>query len=76
LKGSDINRLLEELKLALDNEDLASAFHEKLTARSGIKLIDFENFNNNSFHVITELTYQSGDEEFRPDIITRCALFK
>lgn len=39
-----------------------------LGIRSNTKLIDFENFNNNSFHVVTELTYQNGDEEFRPDI--------
>ena len=25
-------------------------------------------FNNNSFHVVTELTYKNGDDEFRPDI--------
>ena len=60
--------MLADVKLSLDNEDLGSAFFEKLTARSNTKLIDFENFNNNSFHVVTELTYQNGDEEFRPDI--------
>lgn len=68
LEQDDIGRVLEEVKLTLDNEDLGKAFYEKLTDRSGIKLIDFENFNNNSFHVVTELTYQNGDEEFRPDI--------
>lgn len=68
LEQDDIGRLLEEVKLTLDNEDLGKAFYEKLTERSGTKLIDFENFNNNSFHVVTELTYQNGDEEFRPDI--------
>lgn len=65
----DISRILDEVKLSLDNEDLGKAFYERLTQRSGVKLIDFENFNNNSFHVVTELTYQNGDEEFRPDII-------
>ena len=30
---------------------------------------DFEDFDNNSFHVVTELTYKNGDEEFRPDIV-------
>lgn len=69
IEGDDIARLLDEVKLTLDNEDLGQAFYEKLTASSGTKLIDFENFNNNSFHVVTELTYQNGDEEFRPDII-------
>lgn len=61
-------RLLEDIKLELDNEDLGRAFFERLTDRSNTKLIDFENFNNNSFHVVTELTCQNGDEEFRPDI--------
>ncbi len=28
-----------------------------------------KDFSRNSFHVATELTYQNGDEEFRPDII-------
>ena len=68
LAADDINRLLADVQLSLDNEDLGKAFFEKLTSRSGIKLIDFTNFNNNSFHVVTELTYQNGDEEFRPDI--------
>lgn len=65
----DISRILDDVKLSLDNEDLGKAYYERLTQRSGVKLIDFENFNNNSFHVVTELTYQNGDEEFRPDII-------
>lgn len=69
LKKDDVKRLFEDIKLLLDNEDLGRAFFEKLTERSGVKLIDFENFNNNSFHVVTELTYKNGDEEFRPDII-------
>lgn len=68
LEQDDVVRLLEEVKLSLDNEDLGKAFYERLTARSGTKLIDFEHFNNNSFHVVTELTYKNGDEEFRPDI--------
>lgn len=29
-----------------------------------MKLIDFDDFENNSFHVCTELTYKNGDEEF------------
>lgn len=68
LKAEDVKRVYDDIKLDLDNEDLGKAFFEKLTARSGIKLIDFTNFDNNSFHVITELTYQKDDEEFRPDI--------
>ncbi|WP_223146727.1 type I restriction endonuclease [Methylomonas albis] len=65
---ADVDRLLADVRLTLDNDDLGQAFFNKLTDRSGIKLIDFEHFNKNSFHVVTELTYQNGDEEFRPDI--------
>jgi type I restriction enzyme R subunit len=69
IEEDEIERLYQEIILSLDNEDLGKAFYEKLTDRSGVKLIDFENFDNNTFHVVTELTYKNGDEEFRPDII-------
>jgi len=69
IEDQDIDRLFEDVKLSLTNEDLGRAFYEMITERSGTKLIDFSNFENNSFHVVTELTYKNGDEEFRPDII-------
>lgn len=69
LSSSDISRFYNEVVLTLENEDLGKAFYEKLVDQSGIRLIDFENFDNNSFHVVTELTYKKDDEEFRPDII-------
>lgn len=69
LEDDDINRLYEDISLLLDNDDLGKAFYERLIEKSGIKLIDFENFNNNTFNVVTELTYKNGDDEFRPDII-------
>lgn len=65
---NDVKRAYENLSLALDNEDLGQAFSTMLMATSGIKLIDFSNFSNNVFHVVTELTYKNGDDEFRPDI--------
>ncbi len=65
----DSGRLLRDLSLLLDNEDLGKAFYERITQKSGYKVIDFENFENNTFNVVTELTYRNGDEEFRPDII-------
>jgi len=68
IEEAETGRLLEDVKLLLDNEDLGRAFFERLSERSNTKLIDFENFNNNTFHVVTELTCQNGDEEFRPDI--------
>ena len=68
LDENDTTRLLEDISLVLDNEDLGEAFFKMLTATSGTKLIDFKNFDNNDFHVVTELTYKNGDDEFRPDI--------
>ena len=65
----DVKRLYDEVSLSLENEDLGKVFYEKLTATSGTRIIDFENFNNNTFNVVTELTYKKDDEEFRPDII-------
>jgi len=72
LDVSDAKRAFEDVALSLDNEDLGKAFYNNLLSTSGLKLIDFsspENFkNNNTFHVVTELTYKNGDDEFRPDI--------
>lgn len=68
LSHSDALRLCDEVSLTLEYEDLGKAFFEKLIARSGTRLIDFENFENNTFNVVTELTYKKDDEEFRPDI--------
>ena len=69
LKASDVDRYYDKVALSLENEDLGKAFYEKLIDKSGIRLIDFENFDNNSFNVLTELPYKKDDEEFRPDII-------
>ena len=68
LDEAGAKRVFEDVSLVLDNEDLGQAFYEKLTATSGVRLIDFKDFNNNSFHVVTELTCKNGDDEFRPDI--------
>lgn len=68
IEEGDINRLLEEIRFLLENEDLGNGFYQRLIEHSGNKIIDFTNFDNNDFHVVTELTYQNGDEKFRPDI--------
>lgn len=69
LEKEDAIRLLDEVSLLLDNEDLGKTFYERLTQNTGYKIIDFENLENNTFNVVTELTYKNGEEEFRPDII-------
>lgn len=68
LEDSDIKKSLEDISLCLDNEDLGEAFYKLLMGSFGIKLVDFNDFGKNSFHVVTELTYKNGDDEFRPDI--------
>lgn len=64
----DVSKLYDVVSLTLENEDLGKVFYEKLIDQSGTKLIDFKNFDNNSFHVVTELPCIKDDEEFRPDI--------
>lgn len=68
VSNDDIKRLLQDIRLELDNDDLGRKFYERLLNTSAIKLIDFENFENNTFHVVTELPCRKDDEEFRPDI--------
>lgn len=68
LEASELERIYKDLTLTLDNEDLGKEFYEKITDQSGAKLIDFHDFKNNTFHVVTELPCINGDEEFRPDI--------
>ncbi len=65
---SEILRVKDEISLLLENEDLGKAFYERLTERSGLRLIDFEDFSQNTFHVVTELPCQNKDDEFRPDV--------
>ncbi len=69
LSQKEAEKFYNEVSLTLENEDLGRAFYKKLTNQSGIKLIDFENFENNSFHVVTELPYEKDEDNFRPDII-------
>lgn len=69
LSDLEAKQCFDDISLTLENEDLGKAFYEKLTSKSGTRLIDFEDFNNNTFNVVTELTYKKDDEEFRPDII-------
>jgi len=68
LHREDIPALLDAIYLDLQNEDLGKAFHRRLVARSGVRLIDFDNLANNAWNVVTELPFVNGEDEFRPDI--------
>lgn len=65
---ADVSRYYDEIALCLENEDLGKAFYEKLIQQSGTRLIDLDNFSNNTLNVVTELPCKKDDEEFRPDI--------
>lgn len=67
IKLDDIKKLLDKITLSLDNDDLWKEFYEMLISND-IKLIDFDNFENNNFNVVTELTCKNWEDEFRPDI--------
>lgn len=64
----EIEQLFDKIKIILDNDDLGREFYGLLTSTSGIKLIDFERPERNSFVCVTEFTCKNGEEEFRPDI--------
>ncbi len=68
LPPRDLPALLDELHLTLAGEDVGRSFHQRLTARAGLRLIDFDDLANNSWHVVTELPFENGEDNFRPDI--------
>ena len=68
ISNDEIKKCYDEISTCLGNNDLGNEFYEKITSKSGIKLIDFDNFQNNSLNVVTELPYKKDDEEFRPDV--------
>ena len=62
-------KIIGELKIKLDNEDLGMAFFNLLKkGYDDIRLIDFSKDDKNSYVVVTELPYENGDDNFRPDI--------
>lgn len=66
----EIKKIVEELKNKLSNDDLGKVFYEYLQkGYNGIRLIDFKNITQNSYVVVTELPYENGDDNFRPDIV-------
>lgn len=69
----DAKKIIEEIKIKLDNDDLGKSFYQLLKdGINGLQLIDFNRNSEkdkNSYVVVTELPYENGDDNFRPDIV-------
>jgi type I restriction enzyme R subunit len=71
--GVDADQIRQELqyiKEELNYDDLGRAFYDRLLGRGegSLRLIDWNDFENNDLHMTTELTCKNGEDEFRPDI--------
>ncbi len=61
-------QVFKEIKKELNDDDLGRGFYNRLKSVSPIKLIDFKNIKNNTYHFTAEFTCKNGQDEFRPDI--------
>ena len=61
-------QVLKDIRKELNDDDLGRGFYNRLKAVSPIKLIDYDNIGNNTFHFTAEFTCKNGQDEFRPDI--------
>ena len=64
----DFIQVLKDIRKELNDDDLGRGFYNRLKAISPVKLIDFDNIKNNTFHFTAEFTCKNGQDEFRPDI--------
>lgn len=70
MSSQDASLLFAKIVNIADNDDLGREFYQLLLSNGGVKLIDFDNPDNNDWHVTTEFTCENKDTEdnFRPDI--------
>ena len=64
----EFRQTFRAIRQELANDDLGKSFYKRLTTASPVRLIDFENPQNDSFHFTAEFTCKNGQDEFRPDI--------
>lgn len=67
-RANESEEILRQICLELDNDDLGRTFYKRLVSVSPVRLIDFENPQNNTFHCTAEFTCKRNQDEFRPDI--------
>ena len=70
LSVQDCKNYLTKLIGCLNNDDLGKEFYSYVSTKSGIRLIDFDNPEKNTWHITTEFTCENEDtkDNFRPDI--------
>ena len=61
-------QVLKDIRKELNDDDLGRGFYNWLKAVSPVRLVDFDNPLNNTFHFTAEFTCKNGQDEFRPDI--------
>lgn len=69
----EVQSVLASINASIKNNDLGKAFYNWLiNPEEQVKLIDFDNIENNDFAVVTELPFSveenTGEGSFRPDI--------
>ena len=69
LTEEDFERELANIKLELDQNDLGRSFFRRLQGQEDTVYIDWENPEDNTFHLALEVTCKNGQDEFRPDIV-------
>lgn len=70
ITDAEIEQELANIQNELNFDDLGRAFFQRLLGKGegNFTLIDWDSFNNNTFHITTELTNKNGEDEFRPDV--------
>lgn len=66
----EISQLLDKIISEAKNDNLGREFYEMLSSNSGVRLIDYDDPYQNSWHITTEFTCEDEDtgDNFRPDI--------
>lgn len=66
--AGEAEQTLKTIRQELDNDDIGRSFYERLSSVSPVRLVDFENPKNNTYHFTAEFTCKRDQDEFRPDI--------
>ena len=73
ISKEECDQIIDDIHSCILNNDLGKTFHEWLVNPfDRVKLIDFDNFENNNFAVVDELPYSTNKDtekgSFRPDV--------